>query len=115
MPGHPPDADMDERVHYTYAPRRDDWREWTDTVPRSTPIYARLDTLLRYDREHDLDTLVARDSELEASDDGVAVQMVRIRRRCAAAVQTARQNGADDAADALAEIKHLATGVLESQ
>lgn len=115
MPTHST-ADPDtDRVAYTYRPDADAWGEWKDTVPRSTALYSRLDTLLAYDTHNDLDELVASEASIDADADGVPVTMVRIRRRCASAVQSARAEGADDAAEALAEIQALATNVLESQ
>lgn len=108
------DGDTD-RVPVLYDPETDEWTDWKQNLDGEEAPFNRLDTLLAYDRHHDLDALVARDSDILPSDDGVPVQMLRIRRRCASAVQSARQDGADDAADALAEIKAIAQSVLESQ
>ena len=115
MPTRPADADAADRVSYLYEPDRDDWTAWKNTVPRDTALYRRLDTLLKYDRHHDLDELVANDAEIDPNADGVALTALRIRRRCASGVQNARAEGADDAAEALAEIQALANSLLESE
>lgn len=145
MPGRPADADAEERITYTYEPDERDWRDWTNTVPRATPLYRRLDTLLAYDREHDLDALVETaesdadpdepttpqeqiaaadaddlDAALEALEPGVdadtvSVAMVRIRRRCMTGLPDAREHGADRAAEELSEIQDIANRVLEGE
>ena len=60
MPRYQTDDDGDH-VSYLYQTDADAWDAWTRTVPRDTPLYARLDRLLEVDREYDLDTLVADD------------------------------------------------------
>ena len=60
MPRYQTDDDGDH-VSYLYQTDPDAWDAWTRTVPRDTPLYARLDRLLEVDREYDLDTLVADD------------------------------------------------------
>ena len=113
MPRYQSDDDGDH-VSYLYQTDADVWTDWKRTVPRDVPLYERLDRLLAYDRDHDIDHLVAREVDLDRETDGVALTALRIRRRCASGVQNARAEGADDAAEALTEIKQLADGMLRA-
>ena len=106
-------SDDADHVSYLYQTDPEVWTAWKRTVPRDTPLYERLDRLLAYDRDHDIDHLVARDVDIDRETDGVALTALRIRRRCASGVQNARAEGADDAAEALTEIKQLADGMLQ--
>lgn len=113
MPTRPADADAAERVSYLYEPDAEAWRAWKSTVDRNTALYRRLDTLLEYDRDHDIDAMI---EAMQADDaENVSLTALRIRRRCASGVQNARAEGADDAAEALAEIQALANQLLEGE
>jgi len=45
------DAADPETVTYQFDVPETDWREWTNTVPRETPLHARLHDLIRQDTE----------------------------------------------------------------
>jgi len=54
-------APPDETITYQFEMDREAWREWTDNVPRSTPIHDRLRTLIELDTAVALETFdVAR-------------------------------------------------------
>ena len=112
MPTHSGRDEDVASITYTYRPARDDWDAWKATVPRTTALYARLDTLLEYDREYDLDAMV--DAWAGAPDADVSLAALRIKRRCAAGVQDARAADADGAAEALTEIKQIAEALLDA-
>lgn len=116
----------EQTIRYTYEVPKDDWRSWKLTVPRDISLRERLDTLREYDRDHDLDALVASGSGLTADDvadaleaadaadvDEVRLTAMRLRRRCMTALPDAREHGADRAADELSEMQDLADELLE--
>lgn len=114
MPAKDPSLADEDAIAYNLQIHENDWRDWKQTVPRDTALWSRLYTLIEYDTRHNLDELVLQDAELDVGDgDDVSVTMMRIRHRCMSAVQDARENGAGEAAEALAEIQGMATGVLE--
>lgn len=124
------DTDAD-RIAYNYRPLRSKWNEWKRTVRRDKALDVRLDELLELDRDHDLEGLIeqAAADELGADVDRIAdaieqadpgeetvrLSAVRIRRRCMTALPDARENGADRAAEELAEIQQIANDLLELQ
>lgn len=113
MPAINPDTNPEETISYTLRPHQDLWQDWKHTVPRDTALHTRLFRLLEYDTNHDLDALVMQDADLDAAEGDVSVTMMRIRHRCMSAIQDAREQGADDAAESLKEIQGMATQVLE--
>lgn len=126
------DTDTD-RIAYNYRPSRALWNDWKLTVRRDKSLDTRLDELLELDRDHDLERVIKErkaqtisddaKSVLEAvervingpdnSDERIRLDAVRIRRRCMTALPAAREQGADRAAEELAEIQQIANDLLE--
>lgn len=114
-------ADTDrDRVNYTLRIDRQTYREWSNSFPRSMSIRQRFVQLI----EADLDDRVLAPGEqntidieaaLEAAESAeidTGVLALRIRRNCMSAVQDARANGAERAAEQLAEIQSFANELL---
>ena len=120
----------DDTIAYNYRPERELWNSWKLTVRRDKPLNQRLDELLALDRDNDLNRLVDKSESgglgadvddlrnaierADPGDDRVRLDAVRIRRRCMTALPNARENGADKAADELAEIQQIVNDLLDA-
>jgi hypothetical protein len=99
------DAEVDPLVTYQFSMDREDWREWTDTLPRSIDIPDRLAELIRQD------TVVPDDADIERASVDVIASRIRIRTMQAA---SALNEGDTDTVEAqLDDIAELADA-LES-
>lgn len=100
-----------ETIPYQFDPPAETWRAWTDTIPRSTPVYRRLIQLIEQDLR-----ATQRDgtSEMEAASVSVLASRIRIRSMQAlGAVRDGEEVDTETAIEQLEEVIELAN-TLES-
>jgi len=112
-----------DELRRSFSAKKSIYRAWVDTIPRSKSINDRYRELIRLDIEHDDLEATLEDSggvDLEAIESAedinagkARVSAIQISRRCSSAIQDARANGADKAAEQLTEIKNIADKLQE--
>jgi hypothetical protein len=96
------DAGESDTVVFQFEMGRDDWRQWTNTVPRDRPLSARIRTLIEQDAR------AARQAVDEPEAASVDLLASRIRIRTTQALSAVNESDTDAAADQLQEILDLA-------
>lgn len=100
-----PDLPASERVTYQFELPAEDWREWGDVVPRSTPKHERLYTLIQID--------LALNGETDISGLNLLVmKLERVGQRAANAQDALDRNDPQKARAELEEIEALAADLV---
>lgn len=93
-------ADPDDPVTYQFEIDREEWEQWSNTVPRQTPLSARLRDLIRQDARS-----AARADRGDVSDKSVSLLASRIRIRATQALGAVRDG--DDREKAIEELQDI--------
>jgi hypothetical protein len=122
------DIPDDERHQRAYWAKESVYNDWIATITRPKTVMTRYRELIRLDAEYEITeatltadatldgATVAERIEADDIDAGAArVAAVSIQRHCRSAIQDARANGADQAAEKLAEIQKKAETLLETE
>jgi len=101
---------MGEAITYQFEMDSDEWREWTDTIPRSQPLDGRLTELIRQDTQ-----AVAQAERGDVDTANIEMLATRIRIRATQALGAARGDDVDaeTAREELQTIIDLATALEE--
>lgn len=96
-----PDTDPDEIINYMIRVPDEEWRTWTETVPRSTPLYERLRELIRAD--------ASSRSAFEDMDERMArLLATRVKHRGSTALQALDRGDEAAAREEIAEMREIA-------
>jgi hypothetical protein len=96
------EAAEDDTVSFHFEMDRSDWRDWTETVPRSQALAGRLRELIRQDRR-----AAARAADGDVSPESVHLMAQRVRIRATQALGAVRDGDDEKAKDQLQQITDL--------
>lgn len=117
-----PDPDDELKVSMRFD--EDEYYQWANQVPRDKSLVERVRELLAIDADTDIEAELQSsggiDPEAIADADDIDIGEARvaglqISRRCSSAVQDARANDAEKAAEQIIEIKNIADSLVEAE
>jgi hypothetical protein len=117
-----PDPDDELKVSMRFD--ESNYYDWANSVPREKSLVERVRELLAIDAETDIEAELQSsggidpDAIADADDIDIGearVAGLQISRRCSSAVQDARANDAEKAAEQIIEIKNIADSLVEAE
>lgn len=101
-------ADGDDTITYQFDMPTDEWREWTNTIPRNTPIDVRLQDLIRQDASA---VAQAQNGDTEAASIELLASRIRIRATQALGAVRGEDVDRETAVEQLEEVTDLASAL----